>query len=385
MNLLSKTDLREIIENSRQPCISIYMPAERTGVETRANPTRLKNLIRNVEEQLDALGYESRQTGDILAPAVDLVDDAGFWRQQDDGLAILASPGIFRYWQLPLRFDEVSVAASHFYLKPVMPLLSSDGRFFVLALSQNNVRLLESTRYDSREVGLEDTPKSLKEALKYDDSERQVQFHTPEPGGKDKAGQAAIFHAHGVGEEDEKKDIIRFVQQVDNGVVSKLASGGEPLILAGAEPTIGLYRKVNSYGNLIEEIISGNPDDMSNDYLREQAWTIIEPYFAETRARIAEKFQDLRASDLASSKLREVLPAAWQGRVDTIFAATDARQWGTFDGAANRLRFHQEREPGDEDLINLAILYTFVNSGTVYVVEQSEVPGASGVAAIYRY
>ncbi len=385
MTLISETVLSEILENSQEPCISIFMPAERTGVETRANPTRLKNLIGNVEDQLGALGYESRQTGDLLAPAIELVDDAGFWRQQDDGLAILASPGVFRYWRLPLRFEEIAVAASHFYLKPLMPLLSSDGRFFVLALSQNGVRLLENTRYNSREVELEDTPKSLREALKYDDSERQVQFHTPEPGSKDKAGQTAIFHAHGVGEEDEKKDILRFVQQVDNGVVSRLGSGGEPLILAGTEPTIGLYRKANRYGNVIEEVISGNPDDMSDEYLREQAWNILEPYYAESRNKIADRFEGLQAAGTASSKLREVLPAAWQGRVDTIFAAIDAWQWGKFDGSSDEVRFHQDMEPGDEDLVNLALLYTLLNSGNVYVVEQSEIPGASGVAGIFRY
>jgi hypothetical protein len=39
------------------------------------------------------------------------------------------------------------VVTDRFHIKPLLPLLSGDGRFYVLALSQSEVRLLQGTRY----------------------------------------------------------------------------------------------------------------------------------------------------------------------------------------------------------------------------------------------
>ena len=42
--------------------------------------------------------------------------------------------------------------AQRFQVRPLFPLLSDDGRFYVLALSQNVIRLLIGTRYHVHEV-----------------------------------------------------------------------------------------------------------------------------------------------------------------------------------------------------------------------------------------
>jgi hypothetical protein len=88
---------------------------------------------------------------------------------------------------------------THLHIKPLLPLLSGDGRFYILALSQKEVRLLEGSRYGIDAVELEKVPRGLAAALKFDVRERQLQFHagmvyavkpTQVPGG---APIAAIF------------------------------------------------------------------------------------------------------------------------------------------------------------------------------------------------
>lgn len=61
---------------------------------------------------------------------------------------------------------------------PLLPLLSGDGRFYILALSQNELRLLQATRYSVSEVDLEGVPESLSTALRYDVPEESLQWHT---------------------------------------------------------------------------------------------------------------------------------------------------------------------------------------------------------------
>ena len=50
MTELLRSDFQALADAS-STCISIYMPAEKAGAETRKNPIRFKNLIREAEEK----------------------------------------------------------------------------------------------------------------------------------------------------------------------------------------------------------------------------------------------------------------------------------------------------------------------------------------------
>ena len=88
----------------------------------------------------------------MLEPASKLLQDSHFWQHQSDGLAIFLSSNRARRYRLPLNFAELVVVADHFHISPLLPLFTGDGQFYILALSQNEVRLLLGTRYSVSEV-----------------------------------------------------------------------------------------------------------------------------------------------------------------------------------------------------------------------------------------
>src|SRR5215207_2909888 len=194
MELLSRAELETLIEEPEGLCVSIFLPTHRAGAQIQQDPIRLKNLLREAEEQLLAKEFRAPEAEELLGPAWELLDDSVFRRHQSDGLAIFLSAGVFRYYRLPLNFEDLVVVADRYYLKPLLPLLAGDGQFYVLALSQNEIRLLRATRHSVSEVELEDVPQSLADTLRYDDQEKQLQFHTGTAGGR--GGRAAIFHGH---------------------------------------------------------------------------------------------------------------------------------------------------------------------------------------------
>jgi hypothetical protein len=82
------------------------------------------------------------------------------------------------------------------------------------------------------------------------------------------------------------------------------------------------------------------------------------------------------------------LPAARHGRVDSLFVALGVQKWGKFDAATGGVDIHEERQPGDQDLLDLAAVQTFASAGNVYAVDPAQVPGGerhSPVAAVFRY
>jgi hypothetical protein len=383
MDLLSKEELTALAEQQTSLAVSIFMPTHRVGREVQQNPIRLKNLLAEARQKLIDRGLRSPEANQFLEPAQTLVEDNGFWQHQRDGLAIFVAPGLFRTHRLPLPFEEQVVVNNHFYLKPVLPLLKDEGYFYILALSQNEVRLLRGTPYSVIEVEVEDMPQSLAEALKYDEPEKQLQFHTNTP---DMRGdRPALFHGHGGGEEDKKERLLRYFQQIDKGLHPLLQKEKVPLVLAGVEYLFPLYREANHYGHLLDSAIEGNPKLLSAEDLQARAWAIVKPFFQQTQQAAWERYEQAINTGLTSQDIKEIVPAAHYGRLDTLFVAEDQQQWGTFNPITQAVHLHQEAEPDNEDLLDTAAIQTILNGGTVYTLAPEQMPDNSRLAALFRY
>jgi hypothetical protein len=90
-------------------------------------------------------------------------------------------------------------------------------------------------------------------------------------------------------------------------------------------------------------------------------------------------------TELASSETREIVSAAYYGKVETLFVAVGIQQWGIFDPKKGNVQLHQKKEQGDTDLLDFAAVQTIMNSGTVYAEKQDMIPERTHIAAIYRY
>ncbi len=165
MNLIPRNELEPLLQTSGGPCVSIFLPTFRTGVETQQNLIRLKNLMRSAQERLDEWGMRGPEADEFLEPARRLVHDNSFWFNQSDGLALFRSSDMFKTFRLPVSFNELAVVENRFHLKPLFPLISDESHFYILALSLKNTRLLSGHRFGIQEVDLGDVPNSLNEAL----------------------------------------------------------------------------------------------------------------------------------------------------------------------------------------------------------------------------
>jgi len=383
MSLLSMNELKMLVEKPEGLCVSVFMPTHRAGEQTRQDPIRLKNLIREAQKRLTGAGLTSKETRELLKPVKELLRKAFFWQHQNDGLAIFSSSGLFRHYRLPLSFDELVVVTSRFHIKPLLPLLTSDGRFYILALSQNEVRLFEGTRYTVNEITLEDMPESLADTLRYD-SERNIQLHTAAPVGKGE--KSVIFHGHGGGIDDAKSNILKYFRQIDAGLRKLLQGERVPLILAGVDYLLPIYARANKYSYLLDSGVTGNPEELSIEELRNRAWAVAEPYFTKERTEAYARYQRLSGTQQASDDLMKVVPASYHGRIETLFVAVGVQFWGTFDAESGQIMLHQqEAQPGDEDLLDFAAIHTLLSGGVVFAVAPEQMPDKSNVAAVYRY
>lgn len=386
MSLLTRDELKMLFNVQEGPFVSIFMPTARAGAEVQEGPIRFKNLLNQAEERLSETELRRPEARQLLEPARALLEQSDFWQHQSDGLAVFMNPNLFTTYRLPLQFEEKMLVSDRFFLKPLMPLLTGDGQFYILALSQNELRLLRGSRHSVQEMDLEDVPQSLAEALRFDEFLKQHQFHTNAPPVHQGGHRAAIHHAHSADEDDKDDMLVRYFQQVDKGIMEVLQNEQAPLVLAGVEHLLPRYRQANSYQHLVEEAVTGNPEEFSPEELHRQAWQVVSPYFEQNRQKAIALYNELvNNSGQASGALEEVVAAAYYGRVGTLFVALGVERWGRFNPATSELHLHPTQQPGDEDLIDAAAIQTLLNSGKVYAVEQENVPGGGPVAAIFRY
>jgi hypothetical protein len=391
MDLLTKGDLQALLIKPQAHCVSIFMPTHRGGSEE--DPIRWRVHLGEAEERLIAAGLRAPEAKKFLAPARQLLDSANFWKNQSDGLACFlatAHPTLSeeerdkgesfrRLYRLPLAFPDLVVVGNRFQVTPLLPLFSIGGRFFVLALSQNVVRLLQGTAHRVSEVNLRGVPRSLSEALLTHDRDEPLTFHgRPTSGGT----WGAIFSGQGVGIDTKKDDLLLYFQKIDRGLHAVLHEERAPLVLAAVDYLQPIYRQANTYAHLVEKGIEGNPDRLSGQELHSRAWALVQPVFEQAQKNALAQYHQLAGTGHTAGAVAEVVPAAFAGKVDTLWVAANRQCWGRFDPDARQVEEHAQPQPGDEDLLNLAAVSVLGHGRTVYAVEPAQVPDDGLMAAL---
>ncbi|HNU84398.1 MAG: hypothetical protein QM256_05715 [Pseudomonadota bacterium] len=380
MNELSKDELKLLIEKGRTPSLSIYMPTHRAGAEVQQNAIRLKNLLKEAEEGLLRGGRRAIEAEKFLEPVQALVKNSPFWRQQSNGLALFLCPDFFRTYRLPVEFLPSVVLAERFNVKPLLPLFNTEGRFYVLALSQKDVRLLVCSRYGVKETRPEGLPRDIDEALKVDPAGKRLRSRSSSSGGTGPRGSTAWTD-----EMYTKENVLRYLQQIDKSLRAILKDERDPLIFAGVEYVFSLYREVNTYAGLAETAIIGNPDQASAEELHALALPVVEPRFRREQEEARVRYLQSIGTGLASNNLEEIVPAAHHGRIGYLFVEVGREKWGTFDSRTGKAVLHNGGREGDEDLIDFAAIHTLGAGGKVYAIERDRMPDREPVAALFRY
>jgi hypothetical protein len=355
-------------------------------METKQDRVRFKNRIAVAQEALERDGMKREAAEALLASARQRIEDESFWNNQSDGLAVFISASRSRFLREPISFPELTVTDSRPHIKPLIPALGGDIRFYVLALSQNHIRLYQGTRFTIDQIDPASAPRSLADAMRYDDPERNVQFHTKTSGGPNQ-NRPAIFHGQGLDRDYAERRLLRYFQKVEHGVKEVFDGDNAPLVLAGVERLLPIYREVNSYPYLLENAISGSADRIQPRELHHKALEIVEPLYQQARRTATQRFRELAesSSPRALKDIEHIVPAARTGRIATLFVASGIQQWGRFDPESDEIRLHESQQPGDEDLLDRAAVETLATGGEVFAINEDESPSHSPAAAVLRF
>ena len=376
---INHPDYAALVREHGQACISIYT-APLLGVDAEKHDlSRLTALLRSIQASFPHDGLTVEAAEEILKSHWHLLREGETIHPRTQTLAIFMNNNFFGCYHLPLPTPEHAVVGREFHIRPLLSQISTNDRFFVLALSQKHVRLYQGSYHGLIERTVEDVPENLHEDLSGRSFEHGYESHTaasPISGTK-----GAIFHGAHV---DRKEELLHFFRSINHGIVNSLKGQQFPLIVATVDYLFPIYKAANTYPHLLEDPIIGNPDLLSLNELRAAAWQIVENHGSKARDRAFAVYHEHINTPLSSSNLREILIAASRGLIRFLFVPPAGERWGSIV-PPETVHVHAEQEPGDEELLNLAAILTIRHGGHVHVIPSGQLREGADVAAVFRF
>ncbi len=362
------------------PCLTVLLSLPHR--DTREIGVKTKKTVQEIEEKLRGRGLERDTLDRLMSPlrefAVEVAGD-----REHNGIVIFRSSDVFAHYYLPHEVEDCAAVSDHFLLSPLFPALEASRPFYILALSQKHIRLLRCDGASSQEVDLPpEIPHDLDEFIGSDKPDHVLD--NASSGGPSMGAGRVMF---GTGNDKERRDqyLLHFYKRVDDGVTELLKNGTAPLVLAGVDYELSLYRNESKFPRLAEGGVHGAPDGLKGGELHKRALEVVQPYWDKEVDAALAMYEQFGGSARSSVSLKEIVKAAYDGRVLHLFVARGASHMGNFDEMTHKVRAHGEEQPGDEDLVNAAAVETVKHGGDVFVVARNKVPHGGQMAAVMRY
>lgn len=383
MEVIRNEDLRYLLENKNEPSVTIYLPT--APGEKDKNRIMIKNALSKVKDQIKEKGYDAQKISGSVAQFSELSDSLEFLNAQNAGLAVFINNEGIKTFRLPHEFENEVFVDSIFHIKPLLPLLTENSGFFVLAISKNKLKLYEADRFEIKNVEIDGMPTDMESTLQYDIDLNQAS-KVPQNVSSGQRGGSTSYHAHGIGDETEKEFTLRYCQMVEKYISPYVNGKNKPMVIAAVDYIQSIYKEASSFKDITEKGISGNPDMMTEEEFRKQGWKIIRPLLHKYADEAKNIFGNLSNTERASDSISPIVKAANFSRIDTLFLSKSAEEIiGVYDKNSNTVNTDNMGDKNAEDLVGVAVRQTLLNGGRVYLLDQEDMPQSNQLAAIFRY
>jgi hypothetical protein len=373
----TRTDLKTLAKESG-PCLSIFVTkTPRVG----KGPDPVKSALAAAEDQIAPLNLQRADRDAFLAPVRQLLEYDFSHSNGDSATALFRSTTDIHHFRLPYRVPDSVKLGNRFEVRPLIRALSEEQEFYILALSQKHCRLIHCTLSDSDEVPLPPTiPTSLLDYTQSDQPDHRLENRSH--GGQKGKGTQGMVIAFGTGSDADQKDqyLRNFYNALDKELQSFLRDKPLPLVIAGVDYEIAVYHTISEYPALVPGGVQGAADSLKGGELHERALGVLKTY-NESRADRALAAFEKGAADRIPHTIPEIVPAAFDGRILSLFVAEAYRAPGRFDESSRQTTGAQD---GD-DLVETAILETIAHNGDVFLLPQEKMPGSHHIAALLRF
>jgi hypothetical protein len=368
VDIPTRPEFKALNDARADACVSIYLKTTPVTQATDASRIELGNLARQAREQLEAVGFDRRRLASLMEHFDDLAGDGPFWRLQADSLALFATPDRLLTFRLPNTISPMVAVSDRFHLKPLLRAITFSNSAFVLALSENAVRLVEiHAELPAVAVTVEGLPKDAASAL------GKATLNDRSPNGRIQ------------GAEGQNVRLRQFARQVDAALRPVLSGREMPLILAATGRLASVYRAVNSYPNLLPDGIEDSPDRISDSDLADAARPMLDAVHAAELSTLRALYETHGGDGRATCDLSDAARAATYGAIETLLVDMDAVVPGTMHDQSGAVTFAKTADATNYGIVDEIASRALATGARLLAVRKADLPGSGDLAAILRY
>lgn len=368
VDIPTQPEINQMIAKRGEAMISIYLQTTPETQNIDATRTRLKQLTNEAVGQLEEVGVPKRTIWPIEELLHDLMDDDDFWRVQANSLAIFVAPDGLRSYRLPNHLSETVQVSDRFHIKPLLRAVSMPQHAFVLALAENEVRVVEILGdQPAQEIRVPNLPKDAASV----------------------AGTANVnsrsYSGRQGGGEGQKHHLRQYCRQIDAALRGLLSGRHEPLIIAATEPLLSMYRLINTYPYMADSAIVSSPVRVPVHELANDARKILDEINAESIADFAKVYAARENDGRATTQVARAARAATFGAVDTLLVDMDSVIPGLVDENTGEIVFDESDSAVSYGVIDEIAGRVIASGGRVIAVRRADIPQQAELAAVLRY
>lgn len=383
MDYITRDELQTLVESGSEPRVSIYVKQQAAYPASDENAMQLRHALFQAATKLIADGYDKNLVDSLLQPGVEFVRNGKLSQTTGShGLAVLFAPGVFQHWQLPFDCEPAVDIGAEFRIAPLVQLLNWPQETRVLALSGAGAKFFRCTRDAIQELDLPlGTPANLDDFEWGPDVGRAVRFQT-------NAGATGATHqVHGqTSFKDEQETRVQaYVRTIARNIGKLISHEKLPLVLFAAQELHPVFNAAYPAVDHLMPGIQGSPAHLSATEIQRQVVELVDKYGNRELRAAREQYQSALERHHASSVVEDIVPAAIEGRVDTLVVAAGERAWGFWDNLNKCALACTTAQPLSVDLIELAIHETLRHGGRVCVAPRPDVPEQARCVAALRW
>ena len=369
--------IREILR-SDGPCITMLLPARHAGESAGSSMSLIKTQIQSAARQLAERKLSPSEAASLLYPLEQLVFDPMIVSGSHWGRAILRSPSVFQQFHLTRPVEASLAIGGSFSIRKLVPELAFPHLFYILALSKERITLLRCADLQSEIAPLPaGVPKTVAEALELKPPDHDLENRSAV--GSSTGTMHSVRFGTGSGRETQHTHLADYYKLVDRGLQKLTHERDIPLILAGLDEDVAMYRSISGYPHLVKKAILGSPDvARAQSEMLQQAFSILGDETSERHAIALRTAKEKNAPARFSTDPDAALQAAFEGRVSQLYVDESAKKIGTFARGTFR-------SFGAEDLLNLAAVQTILHDGEVCELRSEKMPEGAIAVAIMRF
>lgn len=348
-----------------RPSVTITMPTHRTAPDHHKDPIRLKNLVTEAVDRLEA-EYGKRETIQLRETIHRLADNVDH-EHNLDGLALFASSDYHEVFKLPYRLPERVVIDETFLTRDLVFAKNRTPQYWTLMLTEKPTRLYLGRGPDLEEVRDHGFPR---------------EYSGPGTG---------VTVQMGIGASPSReieRALEEFTRQIDAGLRAAVQERPFPVVLVGLSENLGMFRRVSQSTDLILTEVEGGHDHLSAHDLGTLVWPQLQAALRERRQEIFEQIGQASGQGRTVTDLNEAWQAALDGQVDVMVVEENLHFPAQISEDGRHLNLLPRGEDGPEDTadaVDEMIEHVMQRGGRTVFVDDGELASHGGMVMLTRY